>query len=100
MGRPLRQAPGDLVYHVLNPANSRVALFEKDGDYAAFERVLAEACVRVPMRILAYRVIPNHWHLVLWPSGTGELSRFLGWVVDGLSVCGAQRAAGGAGGAR
>ncbi len=80
MGRPLRTAPGDLVYHVLNRANGRVALFEKDGDYAAFEQVLAEACDRVPMRILAYCVMPNHWHLVLWPSGAGELSRFIGWI--------------------
>ena len=80
MGRPLRTAPGDLVYHVLNRANGRQPLFEKDGDYAAFERVLAEACQRVPMRILAYCVMPNHWHLVLWPYLDGDLSHFMGWL--------------------
>ena len=80
MGRPLRTAPGDLVYHVLNRANGRSPLFEKDGDYAAFERVLAEACQRVAMRILAYCLMPNHWHLVLWPYRDGDLSRFMGWL--------------------
>jgi putative transposase len=80
VGRPLRTAPGDLVYHVLNRANGRQPLFDKDGDYAAFERVLAEACQRVPMRILVYCLMPNHWHLVLWPHRDGDLSRFMGWL--------------------
>jgi putative transposase len=80
MGRPLRAAPGGLVYHVLNRANGRQRLLEKDGDYAAFERVLGEAQQRIPMRILAYCVMPNHWHLVLWPYRDGELSRFMSWL--------------------
>jgi REP element-mobilizing transposase RayT len=80
MGRPLRAAPGGLVYHVLNRANGRQCLFEEDGDYAAFERVLGEAQQRIPMRILAYCVMPNHWHLVLWPYRDGDLSRFMNWL--------------------
>lgn len=65
MGRPLRTAPGGLVYHVLNRANGRRPLFDHEGDYAVFERVLAEACQRLPMRLLSYCLMPNHWHLVL-----------------------------------
>lgn len=80
MGRPLRIAPGGLVYHVLNRANGRQCLFEEDGDYAAFERVLSEAQQHSPMRILAYCVMPNHWHLVLWPYGDGDLSIFMRWL--------------------
>ena len=53
MGRALRVTPGDTVYHVLNRANGRQALFDDEGDYAAFARVLAEAQQRVPMRLLA-----------------------------------------------
>ncbi|MEC4890320.1 MAG: hypothetical protein RI101_09705 [Nitrospira sp.] len=52
MGRPLRTASADIVYHVLNRANARMTLFEDDGDYAAFERVLTQACARVSMRLL------------------------------------------------
>ena len=29
------------------------------------------------MRILAYCLMPNHWHLVLYPRADGELSKFL-----------------------
>jgi putative transposase len=53
-----------LVYHVLNRANGRQTLFDDDGDYAAFERVLSEAQKRIAMRLLAYCVMPKHWHLV------------------------------------
>jgi len=68
------------VYHVLNRANARLPLFQKDGDYEAFERVLAEAIGRYDVPLLAYCLMPNHWHLVVWPRGDGDLSRFMGWL--------------------
>jgi putative transposase len=80
MGRALRADAGGLVYHVLNRANARLPLFEKDGDYEAFERVLAEAQQEYGTRVLAYCVMPNHWHLMLWPQRDRELSRFTGWL--------------------
>lgn len=56
-------------------------LFEDDPDYAAFLRVLALACERVPsVRLLGYCVMPNHWHLVLWPAKDGQLSEFMRWL--------------------
>ena len=65
MPRVARKAPGGLVYHVLNRANGRLRLFKKAEDYTAFEKVLAEAHQRVPIRILAWCLMPNHWHFVL-----------------------------------
>jgi len=80
MGRPRRVADGGLVYHVLNRANARMTIFETHEDYEAFERVLEEAVGRTQTRLLAYCVMPNHWHLVIWPREDGELSRFTGWL--------------------
>ena len=80
MGRPLRAAAGGIIYHVLNRANARSRIFEKPGDFEGFERVLGEAHERIPARILAYCLMPNHWHLVLWPSRDGDLTRFVAWV--------------------
>jgi putative transposase len=80
MGRPRRAADGGLVYHVLNRANARMTIFHKPDDYAAFERVLEEAAERTKTRLLAYCLMPNHWHLVVWPEADGELSRFTGWL--------------------
>jgi putative transposase len=80
MPRCPRIAPGGLVYHCLNRAVARLALFEKEADYAAFERVLEEAAQKHPTRILSYCVMPNHWHIVLWPRRDGELTDFLRWL--------------------
>jgi putative transposase len=73
----MRTAPGGFVYHVLNRANGKRRIFDHDRDYLAFERVLAEAQERVPMRILAWCVMPNHWHLLLWPQEDGDLSSYM-----------------------
>jgi putative transposase len=71
---------GGFAYHILNRAVGRGTLFEDDNDYAAFERVLEQAYKRSPMRILCYCLMPNHWHLVLWPRKDGELSEFMRWL--------------------
>lgn len=62
---------------MLNRANARRTIFHSDGDYRAFESILAEVQGRIPMRILAWCLMPNHWHLVLWPRQDGELSAYL-----------------------
>jgi putative transposase len=80
MGRSWRASEGGYVYHVLNRANGRLPLFQKEGDYAAFERVLGEARQLYDVPILAYCILPNHWHLVLWPRADGDLSRLVGWL--------------------
>ena len=65
------------MFHCLNRGNNRAKLFTKDGDYAAFEKALAEVLKLVPMRLLAYCLMPNHWHLLLWPLEDGDLGRFM-----------------------
>ncbi len=80
MGRPQRVAAGGYVYHVLNRANARIRIFDGDADYEAFEKVLSEAVERTETRLLAYCLMPNHWHLLVWPRKDGELSRFAGWL--------------------
>ncbi len=80
MPRTPRGVVGGVVYHVLNRANARLTIFEREEDYEAFERVLQEGCQRIAMRILAWCLMPNHWHLVLWPRGADDMSEFMHWV--------------------
>src|SRR3974377_325615 len=80
MGRALRAAVGGLIYHVLNRANGRWPIFDKPADYEAFERVLGEAQEEHPVPLMAYCVMPNHWHLLVAPEHDGDLSRFVGWL--------------------
>ena len=66
--------------HVLNRAVKRARLFATPEDYDAFLAVLAEALQREPLRILAFCVMPNHFHLIAWPQRAGELSGFMHWM--------------------
>lgn len=83
MSRTARKAPGGLVYHVINRGVGRQALFHKNQDYAAFERVMAEANPYSPTRILSYCLMPNHWSRragIIWPKEHGELTEFVRWM--------------------
>jgi putative transposase len=80
MSRPLRAAKGGLIYHTLNRGNTNLEIFSRDSDYAAFEQTLAEAIERGGTRLLAYCLMPTHFHLVLLPRADGELSQFMRWL--------------------
>ncbi len=80
MPRRRRICTGGFVFHVLNRACRRDTLFFDSGDYRAFIVVLDEACVRFGIRLIAYCVMPNHWHLVLRPANGEQLSRFMHWL--------------------
>lgn len=80
MPRAARNCPGGMVFHVLNRANARLTIFRTAADYAAFEAILADAVRRVGMRVLAYCLMPNHFHLILWPRRDRDVSEFMRWV--------------------
>lgn len=81
MPRTARASVGGVCYHVINRGNAYAEVFHQDADYATFVKLLATACKRIPMRVLAYCLMPNHFHLVLWPHGEGDLGRFMHWVL-------------------
>ena len=80
MGRPQRADEAGGIYHALNRGNARANVFDKPEDYEAFERILAEGLERYPCRLLAYQLMPTHWHFVLQPTEDGGMSNFLRWV--------------------
>jgi putative transposase len=98
MGRPLRAAEGGLIYHVLNRGNAHLAIFESDDDYATFEQILFDALLRYDVRLLSYCLMPDHFHLLLYPRADGELSRFMrGMTVTHTQRWHAQHASSGSG---
>ncbi len=66
-----------MIFHVLNRGVGRMRLFLKDADYEAFERIIERTLETRSMRILAYCLMPNHWHLVLWPERKADLGAFM-----------------------
>ena len=55
-------------------------MFRKEGDFQAFQRVLVEAHERQPIRVLAYCVLSNHWHFVVWPMADGQVTDYFRWL--------------------
>ncbi len=80
MPYPPRIATAGFIFHVINRAVRRAQLFGDPWDYQAFLNVFAEAQARIPLRILSYCVMPNHFHLVAWPSREKEMSNFMRWM--------------------
>ncbi len=68
------------LYHALNRGNGRGEIFHKQADYLAFLRVLDEGLGRYPVDLLAFCLLPNHWHMVLRPRKDGAMGRLIGWV--------------------
>lgn len=79
---PRRRASGygGLVFYVFNRAVRRHTLFFTPEDYLAFLRVMNEAAARVPMRLLEWCLMRNHWHLLVWPRGDADLTAYISWI--------------------
>jgi putative transposase len=73
---------GGYAYHVLNRANGRLRLFKKEADFAAFDALIAEAIERIPLRIVGYTLMGNHWHFIVWPKQRQDqqVSEFFRWL--------------------
>lgn len=77
MPRLARVDVGNAIYHVINRANGRLQIFNTPEDYRLFEKLIEEAKELTDMRIYAYEIMPNHWHLVLSPRNDGDLGLFM-----------------------
>ncbi|WP_152054444.1 hypothetical protein [Tautonia marina] len=67
-----------MIDHALNRANDRLTIFAAA---AACERMPARAAGdRNVMRRLASCVMPNQFHLVLWPQTDADLSPSMRWL--------------------
>jgi len=84
MPRRLRHSLRGAAFHVMNRAIRRTTIFQRTSDYQAFLRVVREALDKFDdsfkIGILAYCLMPNHWHLVLTCDRIEEISRFLKWT--------------------
>jgi len=65
---------------VTNRGNGRQKVFHDESDYEAFIALLARSFSRVPMRLLGFCLMPNHFHFVVWPRGDDDLGRWMQWL--------------------
>jgi putative transposase len=82
MPRTARRFIDGLPYHLLNRGNRRQTIFSQPVDYEVFLTTMADAIELVPIGVLAYALMPNHFHLVVWPSTGVEISAFMRWLMN------------------
>lgn len=82
MPRSRRKIGPGCIHHVVNRANRKKIIFHKRADYRAFVDLLGEAVAKFGMRIIAFCVMRNHWHLVLWPDEEVSISTFMHWLTS------------------
>jgi len=67
------------MYHVMARGDRREAIVRDDEDRKTFIRTLGEAAKKTGMRIHAYALISNHYHLLL-ETPKANLSEGMGWL--------------------
>ena len=82
MARSHRRTDPGSVHHVVNRGNRKGTIFHERGDFLAFLDVLSEAIGRYGMRLIAFCIMRNHWHLVLWPREDVSISAFMHWLTS------------------
>ena len=77
MPRPLRPVADGLLYCAINRGNNRARVFFAAGDYRTFIAALAKTQQRHPFRLHGYRLMTNHFHLLLAPEPGVSINRIL-----------------------
>ena len=80
MPRINRGSACGLIYHVINRGNCKQKVFHKDHDFINFIKLMRDAKERYPIKILAYCLMPNHFHFVLMPDQLNQLSKWMHWL--------------------
>jgi putative transposase len=86
MARTARAAVGGVCYHVLNSGNDRKTIFQRPSDFDHFLRIAALARARDFIEVLAYSLMPNHFHFVVRPGASRTLSRWVHWMLSTHAV--------------
>jgi len=72
----MRYTPGHY-YHAYNRGNNRQTIFFRKEDYVYLIRLFQKNAERFQVTIIAYCLMPNHYHLLLRQDSEIPLSRFL-----------------------
>ena len=65
MARKLRVEYSGAIYHVMNRGDRREEIFLSDKDRKLFLETLGETCGKTGWEVLAFCLMPNHFHLVV-----------------------------------
>ena len=85
MARPLRLNRAGLWYHVTSRGNERKAIYRDDRDRRHFIELFAGWRELFRLRLHAYVLMPNHYHLLL-QTQEANLSRAMQWLNTSYTI--------------
>ena len=77
MARRLRLFIPNVPCHIIQRGNNRTEIFLKAEDCRFFLGVLQEARLKHQCQLYSYCLMPNHFHLIINPQQTGNISLFM-----------------------
>lgn len=72
-------------YHIFNRGVGRGAIYRDDVDYMEFLRRLKQNAGRYDIRIIAYCLIPNHFHLLVRQDETASAGTMVQYISNGYA---------------
>lgn len=80
MPRIARGLADNQIYHIINRGNRREVVFHDNYDYEKFLKLLIESKEKYAIKIYAYCLMPNHFHLVIYTKYADSLSQTMHWI--------------------
>ncbi|MGD2246718.1 MAG: transposase [Candidatus Aminicenantes bacterium] len=77
MPRFARNLIDNEVYHIVDRGNNKQVVFSKQQDYKAFVDIMFSVKQKILVKIYAFCLMPNHFHVVLTSADGRDISR---WV--------------------
>lgn len=81
MPRIARALGDNCYYHIINRGNGRQQIFHKDEDYGALLGLMQQARLKHPVRLYAWCLMPNHFHMLVQPEHGDELNKYMQWLM-------------------
>ncbi len=81
MPRLARGLADGMFYHIINRGNGHQAVFHKKHDYLSFQKVMMESLQKYSVKLYAWCLMPNHFHLLVSPEKAEDLSRWMQWIM-------------------
>ncbi|PHR53871.1 MAG: transposase [Arcobacter sp.] len=80
MPRVARALADDQIYHIINRGNRREKIFHDEYDFTKILELFSKAKDRFRIKIYAYCLMDNHYHLVLYTEYGKSLSECMQWI--------------------
>ena len=80
MPKRILRIPGRIPLHVCNRSAAQIKIFHSAADYVRFETCLKEMLEKFPLRLFAFCIMPNHWHLLIEGDSGQEVTQGLHWL--------------------